>query len=55
MKYNGSIYAYNEDIRTFLFMGIDKKSDVKEVEEGTKAGQADALFLAVMNPHDKTH
>ena len=54
VKYNGSIYAYNEDIRTFLFMGIDKKSDVKEVEEGTKGGQADALFLAVMNPHDKT-
>ena len=26
VKYNGSIYAYNEDIRTFLFMGIDKKS-----------------------------
>ena len=42
VKYNGSIYAYNEDIRTFLFMGIDKKSDVKEVEEGTKGGQADA-------------
>lgn len=54
VKYNGSIYAYNEDVRTFLFMGIDKKSDVKEVEEGTKGGQADALFLAVMNPHDKT-
>ena len=42
VKYNGSIYAYNEDVRTFLFMGIDKKSDVKEVEEGTKGGQADA-------------
>ena len=36
IRYNGQIYAYNEDIRTFLFMGIDKKSDVKEVEEGTK-------------------
>lgn len=54
VKYNGKIYAYNEDIMTFLFMGIDKNSDVKEVEEGTNGGQADALFLAVMNPHDKT-
>lgn len=54
VKYNGKIYAYNEDIMTFLFMGIDKNSDVKEVEEGTNGGQADALFLAVLNPHDKT-
>lgn len=54
VKYNDRIYAYNKDIMTFLFMGIDKNSDVKEVAEGTNGGQADALFLAVMNPHDKT-
>ncbi len=54
VRYEGKIYAYNEDIRTFLFMGIDKNSDVKEVKEGTNGGQADALFLAVMNPHKKS-
>lgn len=54
VKYKEKIYAYNEDIMTFLIMGIDKNSDVKEVEEGTDGGQADALFLAVMNPHDKS-
>lgn len=54
VKYQDTIYAYNEDIMTFLFMGIDKNSDVEEVKEGTDAGQADALFLAVMNPHDYT-
>ena len=54
VKYQNTIYAYNEDIMTFLFMGIDKNSDVKEVKEGTDGGQADALFLAVMNPHDHT-
>lgn len=54
VKHNEKIYAYNEDIMTFLFMGIDKNSDVKEVEEGTNGGQADALFLAVMDPHDKS-
>lgn len=54
VKYQDAIYAYNEDIITFLFMGIDKNSDVKEVEEGTDGGQADALFLAVLNPHDHT-
>ena len=52
VKYNGQIYAYNEDILTFLVMGIDKNRDVKEVEEGTNGGQADALFLVVLNPHD---
>ena len=54
IKYENTIYAYNEDIMTFLFMGIDKNSDVKEVEDGVNGGQADALFLAVMNPHDKS-
>ena len=54
VKYNGQIYAYNEDILTFLVMGIDKNRDVKEVEEGTNGGQADALFLVVLNPHDNS-
>ncbi|NBI91037.1 LytR family transcriptional regulator [Lachnospiraceae bacterium] len=54
VKYQGKIYAYNEDIMTFLFMGIDKDSEVEAVEEGTDGGQADALFLAVMNPREKT-
>ncbi|WP_330585071.1 LCP family protein [Parablautia muri] len=54
VKYKEKVYAYNEDIMTFLVMGIDKNSDVKEMKEGTDGGQADALFLAVMNPHDKS-
>ena len=54
VKYNGQIYAYNEDILTFLVMGIEKNRDVKEVEEGTNGGQADALFLVVLNPHDNS-
>ena len=54
VKYNGQIYAYNEDILTFLIMGIDKTKDVKEVAEGTNGGQADALFLMVLNPHDNS-
>lgn len=54
VKYNGKIYEYNEDIITFLFMGIDKDTDVVKVEEGTDGGQADALFLLVLNPTDQT-
>lgn len=50
VKYQGTIYQYNQEIRTFLIMGIDKNSDAEAVEEGTDGGQADALFLVVMNP-----
>lgn len=54
VKYQDTIYAYKEDILTFLIMGIDKNSDVKEEAEGTNGGQADALFLAVMDPREKS-
>lgn len=54
VKYQGEIYAYNEEILTFLIMGIDKQSDVEEAAEGTDGGQADALFLLVLNPKDKS-
>lgn len=54
VKYKDVIYAYNEEILTFLIMGIDKLSDVEEVAEGTDGGQADALFLLALNPHNKT-
>lgn len=53
VKYQDTIYAYKEDILTFLIMGIDKNSDVKEEAEGTSGGQADALFLAVMDLGEK--
>ena len=54
VKYQDTIYQYNQDILTFLVMGIDKNSDAMAVEEGTEGGQADALFLLVMNPKDKS-
>lgn len=52
IRYNGDVYDYNEDINTFLIMGIDKNDEVAApVAEGTDGGQADALFLLVLNPH----
>ncbi len=55
VRYNGEVYDYNEDIITFLIMGIDKEDEVvKEVKEGADGGQADALFLLVLNPHDES-
>lgn len=52
VKYQDEIYQYNQEILTFLIMGIDKNGDAAEVNEGTNGGQADALFLVVMNPKD---
>ncbi len=57
--YNGVEYAYNEDMITILVMGIDKETQVEvggqswEAEEGdtNTGGQADALFLILINPH----
>lgn len=54
VRYNGEIYQYNEDILTFLVMGIDKTTKVKVVESGVNGGQADLIMLAVFNPHTKT-
>lgn len=54
VKYQDAVYAYNEEILTFLIMGIDKLENVKEAEGGTDGGQADALFLVVLNPKDKS-
>ncbi|MCM1135504.1 MAG: LCP family protein [Clostridium sp.] len=53
VRYQGKTYAYNKDILTFLIMGIDRDSKAAAVAEGTDGGQADALFLAVLNPHPK--
>lgn len=55
VRFDGGVYDYNEDIITFLVMGIDKDDEVvKEVKEGTEGGQADGLFLLVLNPHDES-
>lgn len=55
IRYDGKVYDYNEDITTFLIMGIDKNDEVvKEVKEGTDGGQADALFLLVLNPRNES-
>ena len=45
VKYQDTVYAYKEEILTFLIMGIDKLSDAGEVTEGTDGGQADAMLV----------
>ena len=53
LRYNGIHYRYNGDVLTFLFLGIDKKEEVKRVKDGIDGGQSDAIFLLVLNPHTK--
>ncbi|MCM1101499.1 MAG: LCP family protein [Clostridium sp.] len=53
VRYEGVHYRYNSDILTFLFLGIDKMSEVKATEEGDQGGQSDAIFLLVLDPHSK--
>ena len=53
ISYQGRIYAYKSDVLTFLCMGIDRKGEVKASANPFKGGQADALFLVVLDPKDK--
>ena len=53
IRYEGNIYDYNDDILTFLVLGIDKMEEVTAAEDSLDGGQSDLLFLAVLNPHTK--
>lgn len=53
VRYNGSVYEYNQDVLTFLIMGIDNECPVQKAKDGISGGQMDAVFLLVMNPDDK--
>lgn len=54
VRYQDKIYEYNEDILTFLVMGIDKMEEVSESEDEVSGGQSDALFLVIANPDDRS-
>lgn len=53
VRYEGIHYRYNQDILTFLFLGIDKMGEVQAAADGIDGGQSDAVFLLVLNPHKK--
>lgn len=53
VRHDGKIYEYNEDIFTFLVMGIDDRGVVKESTTAAGGGQNDANFLVIVNPDDK--
>lgn len=53
VRYEGVHYRYNDEILTFLFMGIDKMGPVKDAKSGIDGGQSDAIFLLMLNPKSK--
>lgn len=53
VRYNGKVYEYNDNILTFLIMGIDHNGKITTAKNGIDGGQADSLFLLVLNPDDK--
>lgn len=54
IRYQRDIYEYNDDILTFLVMGIDQDHETTDNKDLVSGGQADAIFLVVANPDDKT-
>lgn len=58
VRYQNKLYVYNENILTFLVMGIDQGKETYEPWEAEVEtignGQADALFLAILNTEDHT-
>lgn len=53
IRYDGKIYEYNEDILTFLVLGIDKMEKVSKNPDKVSGGQSDAIFLLVMDTSSK--
>ena len=43
ITYNGKKYKYNSDLRTMLFMGVDKNEVVTVKENTGRSGQSDCL------------
>lgn len=49
ITYNGSTYKFNEDVATVVLMGIDTKDFETPSLEVGEGGQADAIYIAVID------
>ncbi len=54
IEYNGKYYKYNNHIKSYLFMGIDKSGVAEEIPSDGNAGQSDVLFLLVQDKKKET-
>jgi LCP family protein required for cell wall assembly len=49
ISYNGKTYRYNNNLKTYLFMGIDNAGPVVTAKDYASGGQSDAMFLLVID------
>ncbi len=54
IQYNGKYYEYNNQIKSYLFLGIDKSGEVMESTLGLEGGQSDVIFLLVQDKASET-
>ena len=53
ISHNGRYYKYNNNLRVYLLMGIDKDGPAVEVEKGFHGGQSDAMFLIAADSEEE--
>lgn len=53
ISYQGKVYEYNDEILTFLVMGIDKEGALVSTQDVAAGGQSDAIFLVILDPKNQ--
>lgn len=53
VEYKGKHYLFNAGLQTYLLMGIDQEELMFKETDGFHGGQADAIFLLVVDPEKK--
>lgn len=53
ITHNGKDYLYNQNIKAYLIMGVDKAGEVEEAVNYMNGGQSDAMFLLVTDASAK--
>lgn len=54
VTYKGKKYKYNSNLKTMLFLGVDKNNEVEIQEIAGRSGQSDCLILLVLNEKEQT-
>ena len=54
INYKGKQYVFNNKIKTYLIMGIDKDGKVETAKDSQSGGQSDGMFLLITDASDKT-
>lgn len=54
ITYNGEKYIYNSNLKTMLFLGVDKEETATVHEYAGQSGQSDCIILLVLDQEGKT-